>query len=136
MKKLFVFRKHLRTVLHPFALSFHGYLYLIHSSDFFPLQQQFLILSIISASRNMEINTRNSVYSNYSLQREKCKFSFNSETLYRSYLQNGDRLSVTYHLTYHLSPPNLINASCKQEYHSEVTSVSCLVTICFKAKKL
>jgi hypothetical protein len=45
MKRLFVFRKHLRTVLHPFALSFHGYLYLIHSSDFFPLQQHFLILS-------------------------------------------------------------------------------------------
>ena len=45
MKRLFVFHKHLRTVLHPFALSSHGYLYLIHSSDFFPLQQQFLILS-------------------------------------------------------------------------------------------
>jgi len=27
-----------------------------------------------------------------------------SETAYSSYIQNGDRLSLTYHLIYHLSP--------------------------------
>ena len=65
-----------------------------------------------------------------------------SETACSSYIQNGDRLSLTYHLIYHLSPSIKIEstgekvAKAKILFLTEKQSVSLNETIGFKTLKL
>lgn len=86
-----IFCKHFLAIPYPVVLHFHCRLYLVYLGYFLSLPQKFFILNANDFS--IQIENPLSTYHHH------------SETPYSSHLQNGDRLSTTYHLIYHLSPP-------------------------------